>query len=86
MRKVARYKMGKFGNHPSDPDDLKRCIRLLELIPEARNHMDKVSAISDVWARLVENWDELESLYQEEYPTGKAPKCYSRMKEIINAD
>lgn len=73
---------GAFGNHPSDPDDLKRCIRFLDAVPDARLHMDKVAKISKVWANLVKNWDELEAMFKEEFPTGQAPKTYQRMKEL----
>lgn len=72
----------KYGNHPSDPDDFKRCVKFLDEVPEARKHLGKVAALSDVWGRLVENWDELEALFREEYPTKSAPKLLERMKQL----
>ena len=72
----------KFGNHPGDPDDFKRCVKFLDAVPEARQHMGKVAKLSKVWARLVEHWDELESLFREEYPTKSAPRLYERMKQL----
>jgi len=72
----------RFGNHPSDPDDFKRCVKFLEAVPEARQHMNKVAALSKVWARLVEHRDELEALFREEYPTKSTPKLYERMKKL----
>jgi hypothetical protein len=39
-------------SHPCDPDDLNRCLLLLEAVPEIRNKMDKVAAISDTWGKL----------------------------------
>jgi len=72
----------KYGNHPADPDDFKRCVKFLDTVPEARKHLHKAAALSDVWARLVGNWDELEALFREEYPTKSAPKLYARMKEL----
>ena len=71
-----------FGNHPHDPDDFKRCVKFLEAVPDARKHMDEIAKLSKQWARLVENWDELEKLFHEEFPTGSAPKLYKRMKEL----
>lgn len=69
-------------SHPYDPADFNRCVKFLAAVPEARQHMDKVAAISDVWAILVEHWDELEGLLDEELPQGTAPKLYDRMKEL----
>lgn len=71
-----------WGDHPSDPDDFKRCVKFLGAVPEARQHMDKVAKLSKVWKRLVEHWDELESLFREEYPTKSAPRLYERMKQL----
>ena len=72
----------KFGNHPADPDDFKRCVKFLDSVPEARLYLNRAKALSEVWTRLVEHWDELESLFREEYPTKSAPRLYSRMKEL----
>lgn len=55
-----------FGNHPSDPSDFNRCLLLLKTAPEAKNHMDKVAALSDVWKSLVDNWDKLEKCFIDE--------------------
>lgn len=72
-----------FSNHPHDPSDFKRCMDLLEAVPEFRPRLKEMAEVSPIWAELVENWDELEKLYKEEAPTGKAPKLYDRMQEII---
>lgn len=73
------------GSYPLDPDDLGRCIALLDLVPEYRERLHEMGKISPVWAQLVTHWDEIERLYHEEAPTGRAPKCYDRMKELIDA-
>jgi hypothetical protein len=72
----------KYGNHPLDPDDFKRCVKFLDAVPEARQHMNKVAALSNVWARLIEHWDELEALFREEYQTNSAPRLYKRMPRL----
>lgn len=72
----------RFGNHPSDPDDLKRCIKFLDAVPEARQHLGEVAKLSKTWAKLIEHWDELEAMFREEFPTGKTPKLYQRMKNL----
>jgi hypothetical protein len=76
-----------FGNHPSDPSDFNRCLKLLNAVPEARNHMDKVAKLSDVWAKLVDRWDEVKKCFLDEVgydwcKAKEAPKTYALMKEI----
>jgi len=70
--------------HPHDPDDLGRCIRMLDALPELRTALPSASAMSSEWAALVAAWDEIEGLYREEFASGCAPRCYERMKAILN--
>jgi len=74
-------------SHPYDPDDLNRCLLLLEAVPEIRQHMDKVAAMSSTWGRLVERWDEMEQCFLDEVglrwtKARSAPKTYAMMQEI----
>jgi hypothetical protein len=69
-------------NRPWDPSDLGRCIRLLEACPELRPNLDRLKDSGPVWKAFVEHWDELESLYREESPTGSAPMTYSLMQQL----
>lgn len=75
------------GNHPHDPSDLGRCLRMLDAAPELRENMPMMSdpIHGPVWNALFAHWNELESLYREELPSGNAPRCYERMKQIIEA-
>lgn len=75
---------GAFDNHPHDPADLGRCIRLLDLDVTLRNNIAVMRNISPEWAAMVDHWDELESLYREEETSGKAPNCYARMRELLD--
>lgn len=77
LMKGSRY------NHPHDPADLGRCIRLLILAPEYRERLSEMAGASPQWARLVARWPELERLYWLGYPTGKAPQCYELMRKLI---
>lgn len=72
-------------DYPLDPDDLRRCVRLLQRVPELAPRIGEMRAVSPVWARLVAAWDELTALLEREAPgnRGCAPKCYARMREII---
>jgi hypothetical protein len=74
-------------SHPYDPGDLNRCLLLLEAVPEIRNQMDKIAAISDTWGKLVARWDEVEQCFLDEVglnwrKANSAPKTYELMKQI----
>lgn len=71
-------------NHPSDPDDLRRCVMLLKAAPEIRPELHRMAEVSEVWKKLVAEWDELVALMWTEVATKnkRAPKCYERMRAI----
>jgi hypothetical protein len=73
--------------YPLDPPDLRRCRLLCEAVPEVREGLPKMAEVSDIWARLVEEWDDLCALMDEETPLwrdcrGAAPRTYAKMKEV----
>lgn len=76
---------------PSDPSDFGRCHRLLRLMPSWRQRLPEVSAKYPKWQGLVEHWDELTSLYEDELANGQknkhgermATKTYERMKQLL---
>lgn len=67
---------------PSDPSDFGRCYRLLKIMPSWRPRLPEVAAIYPNWKPLVDVWDELTALYEEELPSGVCSKLYARMKEL----
>ena len=69
--------------HPHDSGDFKRCIDLLNAVPTFRITLDVMKQVSKQWAVLVDHWDELELLLNEEIPRHSAPKTYARMKELF---
>lgn len=72
---------------PRDPDDFGRCSRLLALFPELRTRLHVVAdQLGGEWRALVEHWDELEALYQQELPAGKAPRLYKLMHELAKQE
>ena len=68
---------------PLDPSDFGRCYRLLKVMPSWRPRLPEVSAKFPKWTRLVETWDELTALYEEEFPKKNAPKLYARIQECL---
>lgn len=69
-------------NTPRDPSDFGRCYRLLKVMPSWRLRLPEVAAKFPRWKPLVDAWDELTTLYEQELPKGSAPKLYDRMKEL----
>lgn len=64
---------------PWDPDDFGRCYRLLKLFPHWREGLREVANRWPKWGPLVREWDRLTALFEEEEPTGTAPKLYAAM-------
>lgn len=84
---IAYFMMGARGvycPHPLDPSDFGRCYRLMQLIPEFRTNLWMMRGVSPQWTALIDHWEELEALYEEELPFDRAPKLYARMKELID--
>ena len=72
---------------PHDAADFRRCLRLLEYIPEWRKRLPEVAERFPSWKGIVEHWDELERLY-EEGRTDADPtfrKFQDRLRELRNA-
>lgn len=76
-------------SHPHDPSDLNRCFILLETIPEIRNSFNKIANISKEWKLIIENWEDLKILFEEEagrdWCKGRsAPITYKRMRDLFD--
>lgn len=69
-------------SEPLDPDDFGRCHRLLQAIPEWRGRLAEVAAAYPGWGPLIREWDRCTALYEQEEPTGRAPKLYALMQEL----
>lgn len=76
-----------FVNHPYDPDDFKRCYKLLEAVHEWKNELYKLKALSKEWSNLVDNWDKLTEMFEEnvrtEWKNCKQIGMYEFMKTLI---
>lgn len=69
---------------PADPDDFGRCYRLLQLIPEWRDHLRLVAYRYPAWAPLVREWDALTAMFEEGVRTAWKPPyvMYERMRAL----
>ncbi|MEL3893148.1 hypothetical protein [Pseudomonas aeruginosa] len=72
---------------PSDPSDLGRCLRLLELVPEWKARISEMAIHGREWAALVSHWEELHQLMDDEVGIdwskgNSALRTYERMKAI----
>lgn len=76
------------GDYPRDPDDLGRCLRLLELVPEWKPRISEMAVYGTGWAGLVKLWPQIAASMTDEggidWMRGKrAPKTYALMKLAI---
>ena len=75
---------------PLDPADLRRCLLLLEAVPETRkNGLMALAERCPRWAALVEVWDRLSETLRSEIgetlpQRGSAPRTYALMKEALD--
>ena len=89
---IARYLTGQTirgsFNDPADPDDFKRCEKLLRAVPSLRKEFPRMAEASTRWEFLVENWEAIAASLEEEIPgifdgghsSGRAPKTYALMR------
>lgn len=74
--------------HPQDPGDFKRCVGLLNAVPEFRNRLHVMKSVSKQWSYLVDHWDEIEKQMLDEIANpdrrGMAPKTYDLMKCVLS--
>jgi len=73
-------------SHPLDPDDFKRCYKLLKAVPQFKVKLGRMRNISTTWANLVDNWDKLTEMYEEnvrtEWKNYKKIGMYEFMKSL----
>lgn len=69
-------------SYPHDPSDFGRCLRLIEAVPEIKEHLHLMKECGEVWSKLVDNWDEMTRLYQRDLDTGRSEDLYLLMKSL----
>ncbi|EFI5811867.1 hypothetical protein ACRZ8J_000271 [Escherichia coli] len=76
-----------YGHHfgaPHDAADFRRCVALVEQIPEIRDSFDKVAKRVPAFKGILNEWDSLVALLKSEMKTyrNKAPETYRRISEL----
>ena len=71
------------GSVPYDPADFGRCLRLIRRIPSWRRRLPEVATAFPIWAPFVREWDRMAALYDEEEPSGRAPRLYDFMQDLL---
>lgn len=76
------------GDYPHDPDDLDRCLRFLEAVPEARAELPRMAQVNATWAALVARWEEIEASFLAEFGADRSKRgtgvTYRLMRSIID--
>ncbi|EHQ8956977.1 hypothetical protein KI090_003791 [Escherichia coli] len=69
---------------PHDAADFRRCVALVEQIPEIRDSFDKVAKRVPAFKGILNEWDSLVALLKSEMKTygNKAPETYRRIREL----
>lgn len=80
---LGRINLGlKERSHPRDPSDFKRCYLLLKAVPQFKEILHDMKSVSSVWSNLVDNWDKLTELLEEQLINKTDNGMYDLMKKI----
>lgn len=75
--------------YPHDPSDFSRCYKLLEAVPEwkSRAYMNRLKNLSTEWRNLVDNWEKLTKMFEEnertEWKNHEEIGMYEFMESLI---
>lgn len=69
---------------PRDPNDFRRCWKLLVLFPEWRTRLSEVAIQFPAWVGFVREWDKLTAMFEALLAEGEyySPEMYCFMKEL----
>lgn len=76
-----------YGRHfgaPHDPSDMLRCMKLVEAIPEIRDHFPAIAERVPKFKGIIEQWDELVEVMNRECVGKKwrAPEAYKLIQKL----
>jgi len=78
---------GHFGA-PHDPSDMLRCMKLLEAIPEIRDHFPAIAKRVPTFKGIIEQWDALVEVMNRECvgERWRAPDAYKLIQKLRGDD
>ena len=91
-KSMAYVLLGKKINYaafPYDPSDFRRCLLMLDRIPEFKGKLSVMATQSETWEKLINSWDSIASVFftecdiDNEYMFHRAPKTYELMKQVM---
>lgn len=73
---------------PHDPSDMLRCMKLLEAIPEIRDHFPAIAKRVPTFKGIIEQWDDLVEVMKRECvgERWRAPDAYNLIKKLRGDD
>lgn len=74
-------------DYPLDPSDFERCrkmISFLGLKSELIEFRDKIKFPTTAWHYIIKNWINISFEIDEEKHTGRCPKAYKTMQNLID--
>ena len=85
---LAGISAGAASSHPYDPADLRRCMLLLDRVPELKWRMQRMRTVSKEWNALMDVWDDITTSFLTEAPDNwrdprahwRAPRTYKLMQ------
>lgn len=66
-------------DHPYDPDDFRRCRKLLDAVPELKERLPLMATVSAEWEALVAKWDDICWSMDNELPE----RAYTLIKRAL---
>jgi hypothetical protein len=67
---------------PHDPSDFGRCYKLVQTVPEIRDHFPRIAKKVKPFAGILREWDALVQIYERDKPKGESTELYNRIKEL----
>lgn len=80
LHTLNAYNKIEYRDYPFDVSDFGRCLRVVELFPEAKAKLDVMRTVSPQWREVMNHWGELEQLRKDD-----PSRCSQRLHELYTA-
>lgn len=71
---ITGFKINQRTYPPADPADFNRCYHLIKQVPEWKSELHKVAELSEVWKNVVDNWEKLSEMLEDQFARKEAGK------------